>query len=247
VDKQNINFKKLSFYVKTYGCQSNIKDSEDIKGILLKMGFKESKNLLDSDLIILNTCAIRDNAEKKVFGEIGLLKSLKYKNKKFKFGVCGCMAQEKSVIEKIVKSIKHIDFVFGTHNINDLQEILLEVYKTNKQIIKVLKKPKKIIENTPTKKESPVKAFVNIMYGCNKFCTYCVVPYTRGQIRSRKSKDIINEINTLIKKGYKEVTLLGQNVNSYGIDFKNKYRFVNLLEDVAKTNIARIRFTTSNP
>ncbi|MDR0341050.1 MAG: tRNA (N6-isopentenyl adenosine(37)-C2)-methylthiotransferase MiaB [Mycoplasmataceae bacterium] len=236
-----------TFYIKTYGCQSNVRDSEDIKGILLSLGFNENPNILDADLVILNTCAIRENAEKKVFGEIGYLKAIKIKNENFKFGICGCMAQEENVVKKIINNIEHVDFVFGTHNIASLANILAEVYKTNKQIIDIKPYSEEITEQLPTKHTSNIKAFVNITYGCNKFCTYCIVPYTRGQLRSRKKEDIINEINNLIKQGYKEVTLLGQNVNDYGIDLYDDYGFVELLEEIAKTNINRIRFATSNP
>ncbi len=238
----------LTYYVKTYGCQSNIKDSENISGILNKLGFKEQKEILKADLIILNTCAIRENAEKKVFGEIGFLSKLKKTNPKFVFGICGCMGQEEHVIQKIMKSNNNIDFVFGVHNIHDLPSILCDVIKNKKRIINVLSNPKSMYESIPSSIGSKVKAFVNIMQGCDNFCTYCIVPYVRGQMHSRSKQDILNEVKKLIKEGYKEVTLLGQNVNSYGVDFKDKsYKFWNLLEDVAKTKIPRVRFVTSNP
>lgn len=238
----------LTYYVRTYGCQSNFKDSENISGILNEMGFVYEPDILKADLVILNTCAIRENAEKKVFGEIGFLTKSKKNNPKFKFGICGCMSQEEHVIDKIIKSNNNIDFAFGVHNINQLPNILNEVIKHNKRVINVISSPKGIYESIPSSISSKVKSFVNIMQGCDNFCTYCIVPYVRGQMYSRKKEDILNEVNELIKKGYKEVTLLGQNVNSYGIDFKNKnYHFWDLLEDVAKTNISRVRFVTSNP
>lgn len=240
--------KNLTYYVRTYGCQSNLKDSENISGILDKLGFEPANDILKADLIILNTCAIRENAEKKVFGEIGFLSKLKKTNPKFKFGICGCMSQEEHVIEKIMKTNNSIDFVFGTHNIFELPNILYDVIKNKKRIINVLSESKSLYELIPTTINSKVKAFVNIMQGCDNFCTYCIVPYVRGQMHSRSKKDILDEVNNLIKKGYKEVTLLGQNVNSYGIDFKQKnYFFWDLLEDVAKTGIKRLRFVTSNP
>lgn len=254
--KKNFKFEKkhvkigkgLTFYVKTYGCQSNIKDSENISGMLLELGFKPQTDILKADLIILNTCAIRENAEKKVFGEIGFLSKLKKTNPKFIFGICGCMSQEEHVIQKIMSSNNNIDFVFGVHNIHDLPELLFEVIKNKKRVINVLSKPKSLYESIPSSINSKVKAFVNIMQGCDNFCTYCIVPYVRGQMHSRSKEDILNEVKKLIKEGYKEVTLLGQNVNSYGIDFKNKtYKFWDLLEDVAKTKIPRVRFVTSNP
>ncbi len=240
--------KGLTFYVKTYGCQSNIKDSENISGILIKLGFKPQNDILKADLIILNTCAIRENAEKKVFGEIGFLSKLKKTNPKFVFGICGCMSQEEHVIQKIMDTNNNIDFVFGVHNIHDLPSLLYEVIKNKKRVINVLSKPKSLYESIPSSVGSKVKAFVNIMQGCDNFCTYCIVPYVRGQMHSRSKNDILKEVKNLIKEGYKEVTLLGQNVNSYGVDLKDKsYKFWDLLEDVAKTKIPRVRFVTSNP
>lgn len=163
------------------------------------------------------------------------------------FGICGCMAQEEKNIERIMKQHKYVNFILGTHNIYELPYILSQAKETHEQIVRVFSKEGDVIENLPTIRTSKIKAFVNIQYGCDKFCSYCIVPYTRGKIRSRGPKEILKEIKDLIKLGYQEVTLLGQNVNSYGIDRKDGYSFVNLLEDVAKTNIPRVRFTTSNP
>jgi tRNA-2-methylthio-N6-dimethylallyladenosine synthase len=236
-----------TYFIKTYGCQLNARDSEDIAGILESMSYQPATNIEKADLVILNTCAVRENAEKKVFGKIGFFKNMKQKNPNFLFGICGCMCQEVNVVNKIVKQLKHVNFVFGTHNVYMLVDILDQVVNHHQRPIHVFSKEGDIIEGIPNVRKSSIKAFVNIMYGCDKFCTYCIVPYTRGRIRSRTKEDILLEINDLINKGFKEVTLLGQNVNSYGIDFDNQYRFANLLQDVAKTGIARIRFATSNP
>jgi tRNA-2-methylthio-N6-dimethylallyladenosine synthase len=239
--------KSKKYFVRTYGCQSNIRDGEVISGILEKMGYKLAKDINHADLVILNTCAVRENAEKKVFGEIGFLKSIISKKPGFTFGICGCMAQEEKNVARIMKQCKHVNFVLGTHNIYELPFILQQVKEQHDQIIRVFSKEGDIVENLPTIRTSKLKAFVNIQYGCDKFCSYCIVPYTRGKVRSRDPKEILKEVKELIKKGYKEVTLLGQNVNSYGVDRKDDYRFINLLEDVAKTKIERVRFTTSNP
>jgi tRNA-2-methylthio-N6-dimethylallyladenosine synthase len=214
-----------TFYVRTYGCQSNVRDTETIVGILCSLGFKPSASLEKADLVILNTCAVRENAEKKVFGEIGSLKRLKKTNPKFHFGICGCMPQEETVTKKITDKIKHVDFVFGTHNIHELPKILEAVLINQQRVIQVFSEPGSVIEGMPIDRTSKIKAYVNIMYGCNQFCSYCIVPYTRGQLRSRKKEDILHEVNNLIKKGYQEITLLGQNVNSYGVDLYDVYRF----------------------
>ncbi len=238
---------KKKFFVRTYGCQANERDSEIIKAILLAMNFKEADDYKTADLIILNTCAIRQNAEDKAFGLLGAIKALKRKKNNVVFGLCGCMSQQESTINELKKFFKDINFVFGTHNIYELPTILENVYQLKRKVIRVYSYPGDVIENLPDYHESKHKALVNIMYGCDHFCSYCIVPYTRGTIRSRKKEDILNEVIRLKKLGYKEITLLGQNVNSYGIDLNEKYTFVNLLEDVAKTRIKRIRFATSNP
>ena len=244
-------FKKIgvgkTYYVKTYGCQMNVHDSENIKAILEEMGFKENDNMEKSDLILLNTCAIRENAHNKVFGMIGRLKHLKEDRPYIITGVCGCMAQEEVVVDEILNKFKFLDFVFGTHNIDELPNILYEAMHKNKTFIDVKSIEGDIVEDIPVKRDSKYKAWVNIMYGCDKFCTYCIVPYTRGKQRSRRLKDIINEVKSLKDKGYKEVTLLGQNVNAYGKDLNADYDMSDLLEEVAKTNIERVRFVTSHP
>ena len=232
------------YYVKTYGCQMNEHDSENIKAILEDMGYTETINMEDANLIILNTCAIRENAHNKVFGLLGRIKHMK-QSKEVMVGFGGCMAQEEVIVDEILHKYKWIDFVFGTHNIYDLPNIIEKSLK--KQEIDVFSIEGDVIENIPVKRDSKYKAWVNIMYGCDKFCTYCIVPYTRGKQRSRLPKYIIDEVKELIKDGYKEITLLGQNVNAYGKDLDIDYNMANLLEDVAKTNIERIRFVTSHP
>ena len=236
-----------TYYVKTYGCQMNEHDSENIKAMLEQMSFKEASDYEKADLVILNTCSIRENAHNKTFGMLGRLKHLKEENKNLVVGLCGCMAQEEKVVKNIMSKYKWVNFVFGTHNIHRLPFILSESFDTKKQEIEVYSKEGNIVEGIPVKRENKYKAYVNIMYGCDKFCTYCIVPYTRGKQRSRDKDDILKEINELVKEGYQEVTLLGQNVNAYGKDFDYDYNLENLLEDVSKTNIPRVRFMTSHP
>ena len=235
------------YFVKTYGCQMNEHDTENIKAILDDLGFTETDNYTNADLVLLNTCSIRENAHNKAFGMLGRLKHIKQLNHNLIVGLCGCMAQEEVVIDEILKKYKWVDFIFGTHNIHRLPYILNDFLSVGKQRIEVYSREGNIVEGIPVKRENKFKAYVNIMYGCDKFCTYCIVPYTRGKQRSRIKDDIINEINDLIKNGYQEVTLLGQNVNAYGKDFSYDYNLENLLEDVAKTGIPRIRFMTSHP
>ena len=244
------NLKKLGlnkkYYVKTYGCQMNEHDSENIKAILEDMSFTETDDMESADLILLNTCAIRENAHNKVFGMIGI-KNLKEKNPNLIAGICGCMAQEEVVVNEILERYNFLDIVFGTHNIHNLPNILYTAINKKDLEIEVLSIEGSVIENIPAKRDSKYKAWVNIMYGCDKFCTYCIVPYTRGKQRSREPKYIIEEVKELVEKGYQEVTLLGQNVNAYGKDLNINYDMSNLLEDVAKTGINRIRFVTSHP
>lgn len=244
-------YKELGFnkkyYLRTYGCQANERDSETIRGILELMSYTEVKEPDQADLIIMNTCAIRKNAEDHVFGEIGQLKRLKYTNPDLMFVLCGCMSQEEEVVERILKTYHHIDIIFGTHNIHRFPELLIQAHFNKERVVEVYSKEGEIYENLPVIRQQSTKAWVNIIYGCDKFCTYCIVPYTRGKERSRLKEDILDEINTLIKEGYKEVTLLGQNVNAYGKDLSDDYSFAELLVDVAKTGIERIRFMTSHP
>jgi tRNA-2-methylthio-N6-dimethylallyladenosine synthase len=240
--------KGKTYTIETYGCQGNEADSEKIKGILNALDFTESDSLEDSDLILLNTCAIRENAENRVFGELGRLKKYKKNNPDLILGVCGCMPQEEKVVDKILKSYHQVDLVFGTHNIYKLPEYLETVLMSKERVIEVFSEEGSIVENMPKIRDNAKKAWVNIMYGCDEFCTYCIVPYTRGKERSRDKEHILAEVQQLIDEGYQEITLLGQNVNSYGRDFTDKdYTFSNLLDDLHKMDIARVRFTTSHP
>ena len=235
------------YHIITYGCQANVRDSETIAAILEDMSFTSTDSMEDADIILLNTCAIRENAHNKVFGMIGRVQHLKETKPNIILAVCGCMAQEVSVVDELERKKKTVDIVFGTHNIQNLPELISEAIDKNEQVVEVFSKEGDIIENLPVKRESMYKAFVNIMYGCDKFCTYCIVPYTRGKQRSRRVEDILKEIDDIIKLGYQEVTLVGQNVNAYGKDLSEYITFAELLELVAKTNISRIRFVTSHP
>ena len=236
-----------TYSVKTYGCQMNVHDSENIKAILEQMKFKEASSMETADLILLNTCAIRENAHNKVFGMIGRIKHMKEERPNIIAGVCGCMAQEEVVVNEILDKYKWLDFVFGTHNIHELPKVLENAMNNKKIDIEVYSCEGDIIEDMPAKRDSKYKAWVNIMYGCDKFCTYCIVPYTRGKQRSRRFGDIIREVKSLKDEGYKEVTLLGQNVNAYGKDLNLEYDMGDLLKAVAETNIERVRFITSHP
>ena len=237
-----------TYMVKTYGCQGNIADSEKICGIMDALGFKEVFSEEESDIIFFNTCAIRENAENRIYGELGRLLPLKKKNPNLLIALCGCMPQEEVTVEKIRKTYKQVDIIFGTHNIYKIPEYVYDAFMSNERVVEVLSYEGDIIEGMPVKRGSNKVAWVDIMYGCDEFCTYCIVPYTRGRERSRRHEDIINEVNELVSLGYLEVRLLGQNVNAYGNDLKDEdYKFANLLEDLANTGIKRIRFTTSHP
>lgn len=236
------------FLIRTYGCQMNEHDTEVMAGIFLQLGYEPTENVEEANVILMNTCAIRENAENRVFGELGHLKPLKLKNPDLLIGVCGCMSQEEAVVKKILKTYDQVDMIFGTHNIHRLPEILNEAYLSKEMVIEVWSKEGDVIENLPKVRKGNTKAWVNIMYGCDKFCTYCIVPYTRGKERSRLPEDIIQEVRSLASQGYQEITLLGQNVNAYGKDFENrKYRLSHLMDDLRKIDIPRIRFTTSHP
>ncbi|MEH7239451.1 tRNA (N6-isopentenyl adenosine(37)-C2)-methylthiotransferase MiaB [Bacillus sp. JJ1562] len=236
------------FLIRTYGCQMNEHDTEVMAGIFMEMGYEPTENTEDADIILLNTCAIRENAENKVFGEIGHLKPLKMQNPNLLIGVCGCMSQEESVVNKILQKHQFIDMIFGTHNIHRLPNIVKEAMFSKEMVVEVWSKEGDIIENLPKVRKGSIKGWVNIMYGCDKFCTYCIVPYTRGKERSRRPEDIIEEVRHLARQGYKEITLLGQNVNAYGKDFTDiKYGLGDLMDEIRKIDIPRIRFTTSHP
>ena len=249
LDPKYINLGAGKFYMlKTYGCQGNLADSEKIAGILESLGYTKTDNELEADFVLFNTCAIRENAEERVYGELGRFQQFKKKNPNMIIGICGCMPQEEKTIVSIKKKFPQINIVFGTHNISSIPEYLYDVINNQKKVIEVLSVEGDIYENVPVVRDHPKKAWVNIMYGCDEFCTYCIVPYTRGTERSRRPEAIIKEVEQLAKDGYIEVTLLGQNVNAYGKDFKDiKYTFANLLRDLNKIDIRRIRFTTSHP
>ena len=240
-------YKGKKFFLKTYGCQMNEHDSENIAALLCELGFSRVEDYNDADLVLLNTCSIRENAHNKAFGMLGRFKHLKSEKKDLIVGICGCMAQEASVVDEILKNYKFVNFVFGTHNMYQLPEIIDRAIEENKSQIEVFSREADLVEGLPVVRANSYKAYVNIIYGCNKFCTYCIVPYTRGMERSRAKEDILKEVDELIKDGYKEITLLGQNVNAYGKDLYDDYTLGNLLEDIAKKDIPRIRFMTSHP
>lgn len=236
------------FYIRTYGCQMNEHDTEVMAGIFMALGYEATNSTEDADVILLNTCAIRENAENKVFGELGHLKHLKREKPDLLIGVCGCMSQEESVVNKILKTYQQVDMIFGTHNIHRLPQILSDAYMSKAMVVEVWSKEGDVIENLPKVRRGNIKAWVNIMYGCDKFCTYCIVPYTRGKERSRRPEEIIQEVRHLAAQGYQEITLLGQNVNAYGKDIEDlQYGLGDLMDDLRKVNIPRIRFTTSHP
>ncbi len=237
----------LTACVQTFGCQMNAKDSEKLLGILLQAGFVASQDET-SDFVLYNTCTVRDNANQRVYGRLGYLNSLKQKNPRMTIALCGCMMQEPSVVEKIKKSYRFVDLVFGTHNIFRLAELLFRCYTEKGMVVDIWEGTDQIVENLPARRKYPFKSGVNIMYGCNNFCSYCIVPYVRGRERSREPEDILSEIRTLVEDGVVEVMLLGQNVNSYGKTLDTPMIFAKLLEQVAEIpGLERIRFMTSHP
>ncbi|MBC2399802.1 tRNA (N6-isopentenyl adenosine(37)-C2)-methylthiotransferase MiaB [Clostridium tetanomorphum] len=236
------------FYIETWGCQMNEEDSEKLSGMLKNLGYKRTEEREKSDIIIFNTCCVRENAELKVYGNLGALKKLKEKNPNLIIAVCGCMMQQEGMAEAIVKKYPFVDILFGTHNAHKFPEYLNRVKQEGKSIIEIWNKEEGIVEGLPIDRKSDVKGFVTIMYGCNNFCTYCIVPFVRGRERSRKPEDIEKEIINLVQNGYKEVTLLGQNVNSYGKDLTPSLRFAELLRRINKIDgLERVRFMTSHP
>ena len=239
--------KNKTYHIITYGCQMNVHDSENISAIMEDLGYTKNEDMDKSDVIILNTCAIRENAHNKVTGMLGRIKHLKETRPEIITMLCGCMAQEEGIANMLKDKYKWVNIVFGTHNIHMIPTYLLNNLKEQTQELEVFSIEGNVYEGIPVKRDSKYTAWVNIMYGCDKFCTYCIVPYTRGKQRSRLPKDILKEVEELKNKGYKEVTLLGQNVNAYGKDLEESYTMANLLEDVAKTGIDRIRFVTSHP
>ena len=235
------------YYVRTYGCQANERDSETLAGILEALGYAPAKGEEDADVILINTCAVRRNAEDKVLGELGSLKRLSVQRDDLIIGLCGCMAQEEEMVNIILEKYRHVNLIFGTHNLHRLPQLLHAAIEGNERCVEVFSQEGEVIENLPVRRFGRYKAWVNIMYGCDKFCTYCIVPYTRGKERSRAMEDILQELRELKVQGYREVTLLGQNVNAYGKDLGIEGGFAALLRESAKTGIDRIRFTTSHP
>lgn len=239
---------RKKYIVVTYGCQMNEHDSEKLAAMLFKMGYEETDKIDSSDFIIYNTCAVRENAELKVYGNLGHLKTLKEKKPNLVIGVCGCMMQQPHVVEEIKKKYKHVNLVFGTHNIYKFPQIMSESLESDQILVDVWDVDGEVVEGLESQRKYELKAFVNVMYGCNNFCTYCIVPYTRGRERSREPKDILEEVKDLAAHGTKEITLLGQNVNSYGNTLEYKFSFADLLRELDKLEgIERIRFMTSHP
>lgn len=242
------NGRRKTMFISTFGCQMNAHDSEKILGMLKQMGYVEADEEKNADFIIYNTCCVRENAENKVYGNLGYLKHQKQLNPNMKIALCGCMMQQDTVIETIRQKYKHVDIVFGTFNLYKLAELIYTNIETNAPVFDIWKEHGDIIEDLPTIRKYKFKASVNIMFGCNNFCSYCIVPYVRGRERSRQPEDIINEIKELVADGVKEITLLGQNVNSYGKNLEKKITFAELLRMVNDIDgLERIRFMTSHP
>ena len=238
----------VKYNIETFGCQMNENDSERLSGMLSEMGYSESAKRAESDLIIFNTCCVRENAEQKVYGHLGALKKLKENNPEIVIAICGCMMQQPEVVEHIRKVYRHVDIVFGTHNLYKFPELLNTAVESRQTVIDVWDSTGSIAENMPITRKDNLKAWVTVMYGCNNFCSYCIVPYVRGRERSRSMEDIKNEVVRLAMEGCKEITLLGQNVNSYGKDLEGGYTFAGLLRELNTVDgIERIRFMTSHP
>ena len=246
----------LTFHVSTFGCQMNARDSEKLVGILEEIGYQQ-KDSEDADFVLYNTCTVRENANNKVYGRLGYLNGFQKKNPFMMIGLCGCMMQEPSVVEKIKKSYRFVNLIFGTHNIYKFAELMVTALENtfgntsqngHSMTIDIWKDTDKIVEDHPTERKYFFKSGVNIMFGCNNFCSYCIVPYVRGRERSRQPKDILREIEALAADGVVEIMLLGQNVNSYGKNLENPCTFAQLLQEVVKIEgIERVRFMTSHP
>ena len=240
--------RKPTFCVTTFGCQMNARDSEKLVGILEKIGYVEEEDEEKADFVIYNTCTVRENANLRVYGRLGQLKKNKRENPFMMIGLCGCMMQEPEVVEKLKKSYRFVDLIFGTHNIYKFAELIVTRFESKRMVIDIWKDTDKIVEDLPSDRKFAFKSGVNIMFGCNNFCTYCIVPYVRGRERSRDPKAIIREIEALVKDGVVEVMLLGQNVNSYGKNLEHPITFAQLLQEVEKIEgLERIRFMTSHP
>ncbi|MDF2820062.1 MAG: tRNA-i(6)A37 thiotransferase enzyme MiaB [Clostridiales bacterium] len=240
--------KQKKMCITTFGCQMNAHDSEKLEGILEQIGYEKTDDENEADFVLYNTCTVRENANLKVYGRLGHLNKLKQNKPSLVIALCGCMMQEDTVIAKIKKSYRFVDIIFGTHNIYKLAELIKTRRESGRMVIDIWKEQKEIVEDLPSDRKYKFKACVNIMYGCNNFCSYCIVPYVRGRERSRKPEDIINEIKRLVEDGVVEITLLGQNVNSYGKNLQDSMSFANLLQEVEKVEgLERIRFMTSHP
>jgi len=240
----------MKYFINTYGCQMNVHESEKLAGILEKLGYTLGESATESDIVVFNTCAIRESAEQKIMGNIGDLKKAKAANKNMIIAVCGCMSQQNGYAEMLVKKFPFIDIIFGTHNLSRFEEFLLKRKATKKKVISIEETEDiKCRDSMKKVRTSGVNAWVNIMYGCNNFCTYCIVPYVRGREVSRPINDIIDEVKDLLNEGYKQITLLGQNVNSYGNDIDDdKVNFATLLSEIDKLDYDfRLRFMTSHP
>ncbi len=242
------NAKRKRAHIVTFGCQMNAHDSEKLLGMLCEMGYDETDKEEGADLIVYNTCCVRENAENKVYGNLGYLKHFKEKSKDFKIILCGCMMQQGTVVDKLKKSYRYVDIIFGTFNLYRFPELLYTNIETGGQVIDIWEEHKEIIEDIPSIRKHVFKSSVNIMYGCDNFCAYCIVPYVRGRERSRAPQDIVNEIKSLVEDGVKEITLLGQNVNSYGKKLEEKVTFAELLRMIHQIEgLERIKFMTSHP
>ncbi len=234
--------------IRTYGCQQNVADSEKIKGMLFDMGFGFTENAEDADFILFNTCAVREHAEDRVFGNVGALKNIKRKHPSVLIGLCGCMMEQQHVTDRLYKSFPFVGLVFGTHSLHKFPELFYNAITAGKRVYETGVDDKTVYEGIPIKRDGTFKGWLPIMYGCNNFCTYCIVPYTRGRERSRKFDDVVNEAKQMINAGYKDITLLGQNVNSYGKNFEEKVTFAQLLSEIDKIEGDYwIRFMTSHP
>ena len=238
----------LTFCVTTFGCQMNARDSEKLVGILEEIGYIEEPDEEKADFVIYNTCTVRENANQRVYGRLGQLKHVKKSNPHMMIGLCGCMMQEPQVVEKLKKSYRFVDIIFGTHNIYKFAELIATRFESERMVIDIWKDTDKIVEDLPSERKFSFKSGVNIMFGCNNFCSYCIVPYVRGRERSRNPKDIIREIERLVADGVVEIMLLGQNVNSYGKNLEEPMTFAQLLQEIEKIEgLERIRFMTSHP
>lgn len=236
----------LKYFIETYGCQMNEHDSERLAGMLVRAGYKKADEKAEADIILFNTCCVREHAEKRTFGNVGFIKELKQQNPRLLLGVCGCMMQQKEVAKRLYSRFPFVDLIFGTHELKNFPSMLEKLLDEQERIFRVTESYGEVIEGLPIERTPGFSTFVNIMYGCNNFCTYCIVPYVRGRERSRNPKDIISEVRSVAQAGYSEVTLLGQNVNSYNFEGMTFQELLRLVHDEVP-ELKRIRFMTSHP